>query len=114
MNGIYIGYFTGTLGNSMGVFYVGNGVIAGADIGSIRYDGTFSPTADGKTLQGKVKFTIPAGVVLISGLSGGGEPATIELPLSLPIDFASGAIARIQTPAGPVNARFEKVRDLPI
>jgi hypothetical protein len=113
MKGIYLAYLTGSLGNSMGIFYIADGTIAGADIGGLRYDGTFSLAPGREKLQGKVAFTIPAGTTLISGLAAGSEPVTVELPLSLPVDFASGAVVRIETPAGPVNARFERLRDLP-
>jgi hypothetical protein len=27
--------------------------------------------------------------------------------------FADGSVTRIETPMGPLNARFEKVKDLP-
>lgn len=111
MHGIYIAYFTGSVGNSIGIFYVADGQLVGADIGGVKYDGKFSIADDG--LHGTIEFTIPAGGTLITGHSGGSEPTRVEFPITLPPDFTSGSTISLQTPTGPVNARFEKIRDLP-
>jgi hypothetical protein len=33
--------------------------------------------------------------------------------LNLPPNFADGRVITIDTPLGPVNAKFEKVKDIP-
>ncbi|HXE01065.1 MAG TPA: hypothetical protein VN623_03850 [Hyphomicrobium sp.] len=106
-------YLTGSSGQSFGMFYFGKDFFVGADIGGIKYDGTFVQQQDG-SLEGTVKFVIPAGTQLITGMAAGSEPQQVAGPLNLPKDFAtSNSIVRIDTPAGPVMARFEMLREVP-
>lgn len=37
----------------------------------------------------------------------------MTLKLVLPAGFDDGRVVTIETPAGPINARFEKVKELP-
>lgn len=109
---LYAAYLSGAAGNSLALFYIGDGIIAGVDVGGVTYDGHATPETDG-SLQGVVSFTAPAGTPLITGISGPTDPTAISIPISLPAGFADGRITRIETPMGPLNARFEKIRDLP-
>jgi hypothetical protein len=45
-------------------------------------------------------------------LSATDEPIDLISPLKLPLVFANDTVHRIETPAGPVNAKFKKVRGL--
>lgn len=109
---LYAAYFTGIDGSSLGLFYIGDGIITGVDVGGMKYDGTFRETLDG-TLEGVVQFIVPAGMKLVTGLVAGGEPQTLSAPIKLRREFGDGiAITRIDTPAGPVNARFEFLREI--
>lgn len=63
---IYAAYFTSFAGQSMGLFYIGDGVVAGIDISTMKYDGTYKAAADG-SLEGAVEYIIPPGVSLITG-----------------------------------------------
>nr|ALS90431.1 MetaGeneMark_Unknown Function [uncultured bacterium] len=54
---IYAAYFTGKTGNSMGMFVIGDGLITGADVTGVNYDGRYD--AFGKTLRGVVDFVLP-------------------------------------------------------
>ena len=108
---IYTAYLTGIAGNSVGIFLIGDGIIVGADIGGLTYDGNFSVSSDG-SLEGVVQFSVPAGGQLISGLKAT-EDQTITTPVKLPRGFDDGrAVTRIDTPAGPVNARFDFIREV--
>ena len=109
---LYAAYLSGASGKSLALFYIGDGVIAGVDVGGITYDGHATYEADG-SLQGVVSFTAPAGTPLITGISGPTNPTVVSIPISLPAGFADGGFTRIETPLGPLNARFEKIRDLP-
>jgi hypothetical protein len=88
-----------------------DGVIAGTDIAGMLYDGTFEITPDGFVL-GRVKYVLPVGSSTITGLSATDEPIELISPLKLPLVFANDTVHRIETPAGPVNAKFKKVRGL--
>ena len=111
VDGIYSAYFTGSGGVSLGLFSFKDGIIAGADIGGLLYDGTFKITADGY-LVGSIKYIVPIGASTITGLSASDEPIELVSPVKLPIDFSGDTVHRIETPAGPVNAKFKKVRGL--
>lgn len=107
-DGFYAGYFTGFVGYSVGVFVFKEGIVVGADGGGGKYDGEYNLAEDGKHIQAKMRFTLPVGHPSITGLSAG--PAPMEVPLSLPIEINSNEVHRIQTPIGPINAKFEKIR----
>lgn len=108
---IYTAFFTGSAGTSVGVFLIGDGVIVGADIGGLVYDGQLVEAADG-ALQGLVQFRVPAGGQLITGLKTEVEQK-ITTEVRLPVDFGDGKqVVRIDTPTGPVNAKFEFVREV--
>lgn len=93
---LYIVYFSGTAGQGIGLFYIGAGLIAGIDTGAMRYEGSFSVNADG-SLEGTVEF----------------EPQRASVKIYLPANFADGRIIEIETPLGKVNARFEKLKEIP-
>ena len=110
---ICIAYFTGGAGQSFGMFYFAKGIVAGADIGGIKYDGNLVEQKDG-SLLGPVKFRVPAGTQLISGMTAGTTDQEVVAEVNLPAGFAeNGTVVRIDTPAGPVAARFELLREVP-
>ena len=109
---LYVAYFSGIAGQSIGLFYIGDGIIAGIDVGTMLYDGTYTTRPDG-TLEGTVDYVLPAGVPLITGAPAGAIPARVTVKLDLPQNFYDGRTLSFDTPTGPVNARFEKVKEIP-
>jgi len=94
------------------MFCIGDGIIVGADAGGLKYDGTLTERTDG-SLEGVVQFMVPPGAQLITGLIAR-DLQTISTPVKLPRGFDDGkTVTLINTPAGPVNARFERLRELP-
>lgn len=110
MNGIYVGYLTGTAGTSVIMLVILNGTISGADVGGLRYDGTIQETPQG--FSGNLVYQIPPGASLITGAYPSSKSERIPLTLSLPNPFWDGRTVRVETPLGPINAKFEKLRDL--
>jgi len=109
---LYVAYFTGISGSNLGMFLIGDGVIAGADGGGLKYDGLVEHAADG-ALEGIVQFIVPAGTQLISGMKADVDQ-TLNVHVRLPLGFDDGKkVTRIDTPAGPINARFEHLREVP-
>jgi hypothetical protein len=108
---IYSAFFSGPVGNSMGLFFIGNGVLCGVDIGGLQFDGSYTENTDTQTLVGLIEFTLPANTTLVSGQQGGATPTRIPMELCLPVDFAERDYVRIETPGGPINARLRKLRD---
>jgi hypothetical protein len=112
MKRICVAYFSGATGHTMGMFVIGDDFLVGADFGGLKFDGSLSPASDG-SLSGVVRFTVPAGVQLITGLSASDAPQEVTAQIVLPSDFDDGkCVVRIDTPAGPVNARFERLREI--
>jgi len=112
LEGIYTAYFTGATGNSTGMFIFQSGVITGADVGGGRYDGKYSFSDDGTRIRGDVKFSLPVGNSTITGFAAETTPIVVEMALDLPAEFNRHDVHRIETPLGPINAKFEKIRGL--
>jgi hypothetical protein len=108
---LYVAYFTGVAGQSIGLFYIGDGLLVGIDVATMQYDGAYETKPDG-SLEGIVEYVLPAGGSLITGAPAGVAPTKITTNLTLPADFADGRVITIETPLGPVNAKFEKVKDI--
>jgi len=107
-DGIYSVYMAGADGLSFAVLMFRDNIIAGADGGGGIYDGNYS-IQDGQ-LTGQIKFTLPIGGASITGASASGEPLIFDVPIQLPVSFDPEEFFRIETPVGPVNAKFEKIR----
>lgn len=111
VEGIYSAYFTAAAGNSFGMFVFTRGLVAGADFAGGTYAGTYQ--LDGANLVGSVLLKAPGGVPLITGVSApAGQPVEIPIPIRFPVPIDPDATYRIDTPAGPVNAKFRKLQDL--
>jgi hypothetical protein len=109
---LYVAYFTGAAGSSLAMFLIGDGVIAGADAGGMKYDGIMEYSQDG-SIEGVVQFIAPAGTRLITGMLANTDQ-TLNAQVRLPLEFDDGRkITQIDTPAGPINARFERLREIP-
>jgi hypothetical protein len=110
---LYVAYLTGQAGNSLGLFYIGDGSIYGIDVGLVRYEGQYSQHDRHSPLVGSVEMILPEMGQLITGAPLGAGPTRFPIRLELAHDFANGDVIRIDTMYGPVNARFEKVQELP-
>ena len=109
---LYAAYLTGTAGQTIALLYIGDGILAGVDVGTMKYEGAYTKNLDG-SLDGAIEYTVPAGSPLITGGTPATSPTRISLPIKLPAGFDDGRVITINTPLGPVNARFEKVKDIP-
>jgi hypothetical protein len=106
-----IAYMTGAAGSSVGLYYFGDGIVAGVDAGGMKYEGTYRKNENG-SLDGSLTYVLPANVVSVTGMNvAAGQQITI--PLKLPADFLSGRIVLIETPLGPINVKFELSKELP-
>ena len=112
MDGIYAMYFTGAVGSGMTLFVMKNGIVTGADAVGGELDGTYEIAADG-SLGVDVVLSSPPGTTLVTGAASGQEPMRQEIKTRLPPNFADGAAVGVQTPTGPVNVVFRRLRDVP-
>lgn len=107
---LYIAYITGSAESTIGLYYIGDGNIAGIDLGGLKYDGFYRIESDG-SYEGILSYIIPKSAQLITGQSTA-EERRIETPIKLPPEFWNGQIVRIEMPLGVVNAKFEKLKEL--
>lgn len=107
-----MGYFTGMQGSSLAFFYFGNGVIAGWDVGNGEYRGSYELNDTG-SYSISIEILIPQDTATITGLRSS-QSMRIPYILTAPQDFLNGAVLRLESPVGLVNARFEKKFELPL
>ena len=110
IDGFYSAYFTGVTGSSIGIFLFKGGIVVGADAGGGKYDGTYIVDSGTQDINASITFTMPVGSNLITGITSEAEPLSIDVPLRLPKDFNRHDVHRIETPIGPINAKFDKIR----
>lgn len=111
INGFYAGYMTGVGGSGVAIFTFKDGVIVGADMGGVLFDGTYAPNEQGQ-LVGQVLVNVPEGVTVIQGITAPAGGLRYEVDLALSPDFLTEPYIKIKTPIGNINARLQKLRDL--
>ena len=109
--GLYIAYVTGSAGSTIILYYIGGEIVAGVDATGTKFDGSYRIDEAG-ALIGVVTYLIEKGTALITGQTTAAEQR-VDVPFTLPHQFWDGRIVRIETPFGAVNAKFEKLKDLP-
>jgi len=112
MTGIYAMYFTGLAGSGHAVFVMKDGIVAGADTVGGVLDGTYKSASEGY-LDVTVTLTVPPGAWLVTGAVAGDQPMAQEIKARLPENLGGGNPVTVQTPTGPVNVIFKRLRDLP-
>ena len=111
-NAIYATYLTGEAGTAGALLIFQDGVIAGADDGASHYDGEYRLAPDHQNIVGTITVTSPAGVPTITGVLSAERPFTFDVPFEFPVNLDPDTAYRIETPSGPVNAKFKKLRTL--
>jgi hypothetical protein len=111
MDAIYLITFRGQSDWGMGLLHLFRGAVVGADTGGLLYDGTCQE--DSNELRFELEVTVPPGSTLVTGA----PPQTTEyrFHLTAPIKRAaidSGTPQLIETPTGPINVIFRRLRDI--
>lgn len=106
VEGIYTAYLTGAAGQGMAMFVFRDGKIAGADIAGLTFAGNYE--VKDAQLIGEVRYRMPADSVSITGASFQQGSDNIVVPLSLPEAIDPTETYHIDTPIGPLNAKFVK------
>jgi hypothetical protein len=109
MDGFYAAYVTGHAGVGVLLLAIRGTTLVGVDAGGIKYDGQITPTERGYHCT--VLYIVPPGASLITGSPPPTDFQRIPVEFDLPKDFTHGQIVPIVTPLGPVNAKFEKLKD---
>jgi hypothetical protein len=114
MDGFFRIAFTGTAGSGFGMLVFRDGVIVGADVGGATYDGSYADNSATKALDFQVIMSVPAGVAPVQTGIPLTEPISAPISGSVSIDnITTETPTLLQTPLGPVNVVFKKLRDLP-
>ena len=106
VEGIYTAYLTGAAGQGMAMFVFREGIIAGADIAGLTFVGSYE--VQDAQLIGEVHYRMPADSVSITGAAFQQGSDNIVVPLSLPEAIDPNETYHIDTPIGPLNAKFVK------
>ena len=113
LDGFYAVFFTGKVSSGFAMIVLRNGIVTGADVSGGLYDGKYTLNADKLTVDGILKVTTPPGVGLVTGAPATQQTSIQEFPLSLPVDLHEKTV-QVQTPTGPINLKFMKIRDFPL
>ena len=105
-NAIYAAYLTGRTGSTLALLRFHDGVITGLDMGEGYYDGEYELGPDKQKIVGTIKVNLPAGVPTITGVTSSERPLQFDVPFALPVNLDPDTVYRMETPTGPVNAKF--------
>lgn len=111
IDGFYAGYMTAAGGSGVALFILRNGVLVGADMGGVLFDGTYAADPD-QGYIGSATVTVPAGVTVIQGVTAPPSGMSYTVPLKLPANFVQDPYFEIVTPLGKVNAKLQKLRGI--
>jgi hypothetical protein len=114
MDGFFRIAFTGTAGSGFGVLVLHGGSIVGADATGVIYDGSYTENLEAGEIGVQVTMVVPAGVTLVQTGTPLAAETTVPITATLSqADIVSEKPVLLQTPLGPVNAIFKKIRDFP-
>jgi hypothetical protein len=88
----------------MALFVFRDGKIGGADMSGVTFSGHY--VVENSRVVGTIKYVMPAGSVSITGAHFEKASKSIDVPLDLPTELDERETYRINTPIGPVNAKF--------
>jgi hypothetical protein len=111
MDGIYSITFRGATAWGLGMLLLRYGRLTGADVGGVRYDGTYS-VQDG-ALNIDAVLTVPPGATLVQGVPA--RPQAYSVPFKAKVPRAAieqGEAVLINMPPGPVNVIVKLLRGL--
>ena len=114
MDGFYAIYYTGFAGSGFGIVVIAKGTISGADASGGTFDGEYEVDNGTGELDGEVRVNVAAGMPLVTGAAPQGQPYTFAIPMKMPSYLGGGDPITVNTPTGPVNVTFKKLREIPI
>ena len=111
VDGIYLMTYRGAADWGSGMLLLQNGMVTGADVAGIQYDGSYVETSD--SIEVNLVLTVPPGASLVQGVPA--QPFTYKIPIKSVLP--KSAITKLEPilmelPPGPVNVIFKKLRDL--
>lgn len=111
INGIYAAYLSGKIGAGFALLWFKDGQIGGADASGVIFDGGYTKNGN-NDYQVDLQVKTPANIRLLQGGLSGPEGISYNLNFELPTNFYLSDFVRIETPPGPINAKFLKIRSI--
>lgn len=109
VDGFYQITFRGTADWGMGMLILKDGVITGADVGGVLYDGTYKEHKD--KISSKITLTVPPGATLVTGTLPQPKEHKFDFELSLnKKNIETKEPVLVHLPTGPVNVIFNLLR----
>jgi len=109
MSSLFLVDYQGVAGSGHATIYIGKGILLGADNTGSRYTGNFG--TQGNQMSGTAKIT-SAGATLVTGQAAP-LGTVVAISFSLPLDFDNGSYHPITVGGQIVNARFQKLGNIP-
>jgi hypothetical protein len=112
MDGFFRIAFTGTAGSGFGMLAFHGGLIVGADVAGAMFDGSYTDNSATQALDFQVTMSALAGFVPVQTGIALTEPTSMPISGSIPIEnITTETPTLLQTPLGPVNVVFTRLRD---
>jgi hypothetical protein len=113
LDGFYAVYLSGASLQGLALLVLRNGQVAGADAAGAVYRGAYT-LDDSSNWSLTVNVNLPANIERVQGGTTGPKGDIFEVKTLLEPDFLSRDYIRIQTPRGPVNAKFVKLNSIDV
>jgi hypothetical protein len=110
VNRLLVIFASGMTGQSMVVASVVDQKIFGADLFGSKIDGDLSENKGAVHLD--VKVQVPAGVEIVQGIVAPEGGLEYKISGDMPEDYLVRDYVRLETPYGPIHARFQELRTL--
>jgi hypothetical protein len=110
VEGFYSAYVTGKEGQGFAIIIFMARRVIGADAAGFLFDGQYGEDDNGTSVSLSIKA--PANTPRVQGGVTGPQGEETHLNFRLPPNFTSHEFIRIETPRGPVNVRFVKLRSI--
>jgi hypothetical protein len=111
VEGIFMSYVTGAAGYSAILFALRNGRLAGADVGGVKYTGTYFE--EGNLLKGRLTAVFPPNTRSITGHENLDAPTEHIIPFEIHMESIGTGHFSLSTPIGPITGSLQRVHDLP-
>jgi hypothetical protein len=111
INGFFRMAYTGASGSGFGIIVLRDGSVAGADVAGGTYDGNYTENPKTDEISLNVTLAMPAGLAPVQTGIPLTAPARVPITATLlQADLNAEKPILIETPLGPVNVIFKKIK----